>query len=346
MHRSIVLLIVAQLISMHVHAQAPLSANSQIHFATAAEARALLTTRDDFVERMSPFDRAARLKTDQDVTEQQYLDFVGAQARDWSDAERQKIERAIAAIQPRLAEFNLPLPKQIDLVRTTGQEEGGAFYTRGGAIMFPTRRLARDDEARLRKTFCHELFHVLSRHAPELREKLYAAIGYEPCGEVPFPAELADRKLTNPDAPRNDHAIKLKIEEVEHWAVPILYARTPRYDVNRGGEFFDYLEFRFLVVDRDESGAATPVTENGQPLLAQPAEVGNLFEQIGRNTQYIIHPEEVLADNFAMLILNEPNPPSPEILLKLEKVLRDHAATTNPPPASPAASPARNSDSK
>jgi hypothetical protein len=45
------------------------------------------------------------------------------------------------------------------------------------------------------------------------------------------------------------------------------------------------------------------------------------MEQIGRNTEYVIHPEEVLADNFALLVLKKANVPSPEILQKMREVL-------------------------
>ena len=38
-------------------------------FATADQGRRQLTTVDEFVRRLSPFDRAARLKTDRDVSE-------------------------------------------------------------------------------------------------------------------------------------------------------------------------------------------------------------------------------------------------------------------------------------
>jgi hypothetical protein len=43
--------------------------------------------------------------------------------------------------------------------------------------------------------------------------------------------------------------------------------------------------------------------------------------RIGRNTEYIIHPEEILADNFVLLV-NGAKAPSPEILQKLDAVLR------------------------
>jgi hypothetical protein len=49
--------------------------------------------------------------------------------------------------------------------------------------------------------------------------------------------------------------------------------------------------------------------------------VSGFFEQIGKNTKYIIHPEEILADNFALLFLGNKDVPSPEIIRKMKDVL-------------------------
>jgi hypothetical protein len=95
-------------------------------------------------------------------------------------------------------------------------------------------------------------------------------------------------------------------------AVPILFSKAAKYDVNSDGEFFNYLQLRFVQVP----GMAT-----AQPVLAAPEEISGFFEQVGRNTNYFIHPEEILADNFALLILDEHNVPSPEILEKMRRIL-------------------------
>jgi hypothetical protein len=95
-------------------------------------------------------------------------------------------------------------------------------------------------------------------------------------------------------------------------AVPILFSNETKYDVNRGGEFFNYLQLSFLQV---------PTTSVTRPILAAPEEVSGFFEQVGRNTNYVIHPEEILADNFALLILDEHNVPSPEVLEKMRLIL-------------------------
>jgi len=95
-------------------------------------------------------------------------------------------------------------------------------------------------------------------------------------------------------------------------AVPILFSNAAKYDVNRGGEFFNYLQLSFLQMPRMSSA---------QPVLTTPEEVSGFFEQVGRNTNYFIHPEEILADNFALLALDEHNVPSPEILEKMRRIL-------------------------
>jgi hypothetical protein len=101
----------------------------------------------------------------------------------------------------------LSLPKIVNLVKTTGAEEGHAFYTRDTGIMMPEKETDEADVLLLERTIAHELFHILSRRNPTLREKLYELIGFTKCGEVQFPPELKSRKITNPDAPRNEHAM-------------------------------------------------------------------------------------------------------------------------------------------
>ena len=81
-----------------------------------------------------------------------------------------------------------------------------------------------------------------------MREKLYTAIGFVKCNEVALPPDLQSRKITNPDAPRNDHCIRLKVRGVDRWAVPILYSSDKKYSVKHGGDLFDYLQFQFLLV--------------------------------------------------------------------------------------------------
>lgn len=292
-----------------------------ISFASADEGRAVLTTRDDFVTRLSPFDRAARLKTNRDVSEQEYLAFVSKNVLDWAPDEKAVVQSAWASLTPRLSQFSLPLPKTILFIKTTGAEEGDTEYTRANAIILPNSGLAASHRSSLPGILAHELFHVLSRNAPDLRDRLYAVIGFQPCGEIPFPPELASRKLTDPDAPKNAHCIRLQQGESQIWAVPILFSTADRYDPAKGGEFFAYLAFKLLVVQKTGTQATF---EPSKIILLDVNQVQGFYEQVGRNTEYIIHPEEILADNFSFMVVAKPDLPSPEIQQKLAAILRQH----------------------
>lgn len=308
------------LVSLTCYAQMTLGDGATVVFATAAQGKAILGNRDDFVARTSPFDRAARLKTDKDISEKDFLEFVGKNTLEWTDAEKRKILSAIEGLQTELKALSLPFPNKVFMIKTTGNEEGNAAYTRTNAIVLPKAELGAP-AAKIQKLICHELFHIVSRANPVLREQLYAAIGFVKCDEADFPAELLSRKITNPDAPRNDHCIRVQVEGKERWAIPILYSGAERYSVQRGGEFFDYLQFKFLLVERNEgSPTARPVYDGQNAKLVGAEQVSGFIEQIGKNTQYIIHPEEILADNFALLVLQAHAVPSPEIIAKMKAI--------------------------
>ena len=48
-------------------------------------------------------------------------------------------------------------------------------------------------------------------------------------------------------------------------------------------------------------GYADEVMRDGQPVWHMPGSVPDFLDKLGANTGYIIHPEETVADNFALL---------------------------------------------
>jgi hypothetical protein len=292
----------------------------EIELASIEQARAVLGMRDEFVGELSPFDRAARVRSAGDVAEAEYLAFAAAAAREWSNDERVRITRAFAAIKPKLVELLPELDTPILLIKTSGEEEGGAGYTRGNAVMLPQ---ALREESELERLLSHEIFHVVSRNNPELKHALYEAIGFERCGALALPPALAARKMTNPDAPVNEHCIEVRVDGANVWAMPILLSRQERYDPAAGVPFFGYLTLSMLLVEpADNAGAASrPLERNGAPVLVPFNRVGGLYEQIGRNTEYVIHAEEILASNFELLVQGASNVPSRDVLERLRAEL-------------------------
>lgn len=307
-----------------------LTEGTAIVFATPEQARAILCRRDDYVSRLSPFDRSARLKTAAAVSEADYLAFVARQPLAWTAPERTRILEAVGRLRGMLGTLAPPLPERIVMIKTTGREEGGAAYTRANAIALTEAHIRRDIDG-LARLICHELFHVISRANPAVRDGLYATIGFHRCAEPTLPESLARRKLTNPDAPVNDHCIEVTVDDQPFTMVPILVSRSDRYDIERGGEFFDYLELRFLAVEIDDAtGVTSPFLENGEAVLEPVDRLGGFFEQVGRNTAYIIHPEEILADNFAHLVLKTPDLESPAVVAGMRTFFADARAAAGP----------------
>jgi hypothetical protein len=94
--------------------------------------------------------------------------------------------------------------------------------------------------------------------------------------------------------------------------VLILFSSAPNYDPVRGGEFFNYLQLNFVPASKSPTSA---------PQFLALQQLSGFFEQVGRNTNYVIHPEEILADNFALLMMDKRDVPSPEILEKMRRAL-------------------------
>ena len=298
-------------------ADLPLAKGCSVHFATVAEARERLAKRDVYIQGLSPFERAAKIKRAGPVSTGQFIEFIQDQALEWSDEEKAKLREVIAAAKPKLAKFAKHLPKRITLIKTTGKDEGAAPYTRGTSIILPKRRAGQSAKG-LERLFYHELFHIISRRNIRLRDELYKVIGYEKCGMVSLPGDMMPRRISNPDAPVVEHCIRVSKDGEPLWCAPVLFSRTPKYEPKTGGTFFRYLEFRLMVIDRKSAKATL---KDGKPLLLKPDTVEGFYEQIGRNTGYIIHPEETLANNFVHLMTGRHGLKNPEIPEQIEKLL-------------------------
>jgi hypothetical protein len=296
-----------------------LTAETSIVLATVAQGREVLSQDDAFAQALSRFDLESRLQTTDRATVAAWKAMVADQVRPWEASQRDVLLRVLETLSKKLKPFDMPLPKQILLIHTTGKEEGHAAYCRGAAIVLPDTMLAQNDE-KLERLLAHELFHVLSNQNAKLRFELYAIIGFHPMPPLELPPTLRDRKITNPDAPQLDAWIELEVDGNKTPATPILYASAERYAPSSARTFFDYLTFRLLVLKR-EGKEFTPAMKAGAPLLLDPRSQESYMAQIGRNTNYIIHPDEILADNFADLVLGRQALATPRIVQEMRRVL-------------------------
>jgi hypothetical protein len=295
--------------------------HAAIRTASVEQGQAALSRADTYTTAMSPFDLAVRLKTTEPTTREAYLRHAAAAVRPFAAEDEAKLSAAVEILFPQLARWPLPWPKTILLVKTTAEHESGAAYCRGPAIVLPESRLSPNANS-LARLLAHEMFHVLSNQNPELRRALYALVGFQPGGAVQLPESLAAKKITNPDAPTLSDYARVKIDERETAIVPILLAEPAKFDPQLNKNLFGYLQLRLLEVSLSDTGLLPVLDSAGKPLLHEVSQVPGYLELLGRNTRYIIHPEEVLADNFSLLVFDAQDVPTPELLQKLDERLK------------------------
>lgn len=304
-------------------ADVTLGSDSVLQFASRQTASAILAADDEYTSRMSQFDRMLRLKSTAPVSSTGYYTYMADNARDWTDADRARLAPLLQRLSDALDGYQLPLPPVVLLVKSSGNEEVGEGHTRANAIVLPLRSLFEDDDT-LFFLLAHELFHVMSRHDAQFRRAAYSLVGFRIGPEIRLPAAIAPLQITNPDAPRHDSFIEVRAGGAVVEAVPVLLSRSAVFDPEIGDELDRYWTLRLLVVEQTSPDEQPVVkSRNGAPVLLRLRDVTGFFEKVGRNTRYVIHAEEVLAENFAFLVTGEAVA-EPERVAALRQLLFDY----------------------
>jgi hypothetical protein len=281
--------------------------------ATPQEAAAIVSAEDEVTAQWTPSDLSIRLQGGNSGAElrQRYATAV----QPWSAAEVTRINALLARSQPQLTALARWLPERVVLIKNTDAIDGGLPHTRANAILWGPR-LPRD-EAEFEFVFWHELFHVLSRHNAARHDEMYALIGFVPCTTLTLPTGVASRMLTNPDAPVVRWVAPAPSLGANAYVTPLLLVEPAAYTPSKP-RFTDYFDLRFLRVSRDGAGACASASMNAAdsyatPQVAMPA----MFAVAGANTDYVLHPEETLADKFAQMMVGKPDVPNPEVQTRL-----------------------------
>ena len=291
-------------------------------FATAAEGSAILGTRDEYVRATAPLERSAKLRTAEPVDEERFLEHMRGTTIEWTEDQRANMQK----LTDRLAEFlkgvKWQMPDRMLIVHTSSLLEDDLPHTRANAIIFPTSYYHRGPVTAM-LVLAHEAFHVLTRNNLELKETLYSAIGFKRCETVSIPPAIARLKITNPDTVEDRHTIAVRYRGQPVEALPYIRFPSESFDPKQG--FAARIKVAWLLVDRKGTDCRA---REGAEASVHPSELEGLFEQIGRNTQYLFHAEEVLAENFVELFLlsfggEGRKAPSKDILDKIRKIIFD-----------------------
>ncbi|MDN3689563.1 hypothetical protein [Cyclobacterium jeungdonense] len=289
----------------------PIDENTSIVFTPQAEAAERLGTSDTYTQTLSKFDLTSRTQNKESTEEEDYLTFASQQAQAWTAEEKTILEERILGIKEKIDALGLQLefPEEILLIKSTMNEEGGAVsYTRENYIV--VRGLVNES------FLIHELFHILTRFKPEIRSDLFETIHFTESNRISYPEGIRDLVITNPDAPFLEHTITVEIDGESEEVVFILISEE-EWD---GGSFFTYLKQRLMFVEGPADEKQATLVDD-MPILRNFAAAADLEQKIGTNTEYTLHPEEILAEHFVMLVL-EQEVPEPSYIDAMKVILQ------------------------
>lgn len=290
--------------------EVPFVNDTKLVFVSKEEGAKLMGTSDEYSQALSKFDVASRTYNPANNQEQQYLAFAAAQAQEWEENEITVMRIKILQVKEKIEKLGLKLnfPSEIKLIKSSLDEEGGVIsYTRTNYIVM---------KGDVTENFIiHELFHILTRHNPEKRDELYETINFTKSNRINYPDAIKDHIVTNPDAPFLEHTIKLTVDGEQKEAVFILYTGKD-YE---SGSFFNQWQQKLMLVE-GAGNNKSPILVNNEPVLLDFSAASDLQEKIGKNTSYTLHPEEILADHFIILV--KPDPASdPSFIEAMKAVL-------------------------
>jgi len=223
-----------------------------------------------------------------------YSESLSESVKAFSREEQKQLQPLLNGIYQNLHTLNPALAKDsIYLVKTDGRHYGaGTWFTRQQSIIMPENAISNLSEDDLLSVLYHEVFHIISRYHPKLRQALYSLIGFErPKYHVTLPPELDSMVLLNPDGVDFQYVFEF---EPGLFGMPLIYAGNLDESA-RNLVFFDHLNFAFFRVENDQL-LNDPIAHEDYPAFRHA--IGNL-------TNYIIHPDEILADYFAAIMLRE-----------------------------------------
>ncbi|WP_300793429.1 hypothetical protein [uncultured Bacteroides sp.] len=287
-------------------------------FATRAEAQMLITDIDNFTNRLNSFDINLRLNKE-NGRKSELLRLAMNETLNWSENEKKKITAAFKSLQAKIDKQKLKIkyPQEVILVKTSMKEEMNvAAYTRKNWIALGEKYINESTPESLEYLLAHEMFHLLTRSNKDFKKSVYSVIGFNVTDrELFFPIDIIEKRISNPDIEMYDSYAEFTINGQKQKCSMMIYSAIP---FSAGKTLSDYLSVGLIPLN----DSLIPLQENGQTVIYSIDQAEDFYQKIGKNTEYIINPEEILADNFAYLVTQKKNLPNPEIIQKIAAILK------------------------
>lgn len=286
-------------------------------FATRAEAQMLITDIDNFTNKLNSLDIDLRLNKE-NGRKSELLRLAMNETMNWSEADKKKVSDAFKSLQTKISKqkLNIKYPMDIVFVKTSMKEEFNvAAYTRKNWIALGDSLLKVSNQEQMEYIIAHEFFHLISRANKEFKKKAYSIIGFNVVDrEIFFPVDIIEKKISNPDIEAYDSYAEFTINGTLQKCSMIIYSNSSKTT----GTLDEHLNVGLIPLNE----SLLPIQVDGKTTIYNIEQAEDFYNKIGKNTKYIINPEEIMAENFALLLTQKKNLPNPEIIEKLAATLK------------------------
>ncbi|MDB4443609.1 hypothetical protein N9157_03770 [Saprospiraceae bacterium] len=300
----------------HITPLLQLSKNHKVIFLDSLKAgNAIIKDEmENFFSLITPLDISIQIKKNFEVETsrneiiKEYKSFLKKDVLNFSKEEMEYVNGVFKEAYEMCNKVSTSIfPKEIKLIKTHANHYGhGAYYTRENCIIIPKDELDLRNKEGFLETMFHEISHIYTRFHPEKQRALYKLIGFSNIGNMSnllIKEELKSRILLNPDGINFAYHIELKEKSGRPYsAIPIIKSNETRY-IESKNDFFNYIDFSLYKISI-QHGVQVKTDAEGNSTINMD-NVPNFFEKITSNTDYIIHPDEIIADNFMYLMMRE-----------------------------------------
>ncbi len=293
------------------------SPNSKVIFldSVAASKVVIIDQEEQFFEQVGILDMEIQMKkgypegTDRSDILADYKRFLQEDVVSFSAAEQKELDAVFKLAFDLCQKINPGIyPENLQLIKSKGAPYGAAtFYTRDNSIVIPAGLLAPGKIPLILDVALHEIFHIFSRYHKTRRDELYALIGFKPVEKelLVLPDSLKNRLLLNPDGIDYGYLMKLQTPEGKNiQALPLIVSKKTKFDP-LDPTFFSYLQFDLYQIKPPFVRRIEVLAKANGRSTIDFQQLPSFFEQIKDNTGYIIHPDEIMADNFVLIAMRQ-----------------------------------------
>ena len=294
-------------------------------FADLKEAQKLYLSNTNFLNNLNKYDLDYRVNK-KNATLEEFKAFAGSQLLEFTSKEKEIISNQIVEMEKILEsqKMSLPFNEEIIFIKSTQKEENGSLaYTLGTQIYLGEKVFDYIESNNIKQKFIaealfwHELFHCITKANKIFRKDMYKIIHFTVMDkDFKIPESIYEISISNPDVPHHDSFATFSIDGKNIDCYMVLTASEPFN--NPGDSFFNCIQFSIV-----------PIDSKGEFYF--PEDTQNFWKIFGKNTPYVIDPEECLADNFSYALLKEKylecgidelNFKNPEIIEKIINYLK------------------------